>query len=281
MEEAPMALGRGAIRRKLRRALSTAPRKEADAVALAPDAATRLARRRALGFGALASLLAFIGRSAARAADALTLTIDADGVAYFNGKRNNFKDEENKGWLRVGAAWGVPGIYSEAGPVVVTSQSGIIWLPGNVVIKKADGANSLNAGGVPEKEAPLCNLDVSGTVKAQAIETAAGESFAQVRSTLTTLQNAIQSSLNNVVPIGAMMLCAGDSTRVDELKKQGWLFSGATVSETEYPDLSKAIGTSLRRPRPGYFWVPSPETQPELNLARLGLTWIIKAKLVP
>ena len=90
----------------------------------APDAATRLARRRALGFAALASLLAFIGRSAARAADALT--IDANGVAYFNGKRNYFKDEENKGWLRVGAAWGVPGIYSEAGPVVVTSQSGII-----------------------------------------------------------------------------------------------------------------------------------------------------------
>jgi hypothetical protein len=54
----------------------------------------RVARRRALGLGVLASLLAFIGRSAARAVDALT--IDADGVVYFNGKRNhNHLDDRN------------------------------------------------------------------------------------------------------------------------------------------------------------------------------------------
>jgi hypothetical protein len=48
-------------------------RSKTDAAELEPDAAGRIARRRALGLGALASLFTFIGRSAARAADALTI----------------------------------------------------------------------------------------------------------------------------------------------------------------------------------------------------------------
>jgi hypothetical protein len=50
--------------------------------------------------------------------------------------RNEFKDKENVGALRVGAAWGIPGIWSEEGDVIVGSQSGNIQLKGNV---KADG----------------------------------------------------------------------------------------------------------------------------------------------
>lgn len=49
----------------------------------------------------------------------------------FVGDRHFFTDAENKGALRVGAAWGVPGIYSETGDVVVGSQTGNIWLNGN------------------------------------------------------------------------------------------------------------------------------------------------------
>jgi hypothetical protein len=51
------------------------PRSKTDAE-LEPDAAGWIARRRALGLGALASLFAFIGRSAARAADALSIGPD-------------------------------------------------------------------------------------------------------------------------------------------------------------------------------------------------------------
>jgi hypothetical protein len=87
----------------------------------------RIARRRALGLGVLASLLAFIGHSAARATDALT--IDANGNAYFNGKRNYFKDEENKGWLRVGALYSVPGIFSQDQAVVVGAEGRTFGLP--------------------------------------------------------------------------------------------------------------------------------------------------------
>jgi hypothetical protein len=84
------------------------------------------------------------------------LTIDSNGVANFAGKRNNFSDQENAGKLRVGAAWGVPGIYSEQGPIVVGSQNGNIWLSGKVGI-----------GGV-DKKAPSQSLDVAGTVAADA-----------------------------------------------------------------------------------------------------------------
>jgi hypothetical protein len=48
------------------------------------------------------------------------------------GGRNLFKDSENKGSLRVGAAYGIPGIWSEEGDVIVGSQSGNIQLKGNV-----------------------------------------------------------------------------------------------------------------------------------------------------
>jgi hypothetical protein len=57
------------------------PRSKTNAAELEPDAAARLARRRALGLGALASLFAFIGRSAARATDALTIEPDGATIA--------------------------------------------------------------------------------------------------------------------------------------------------------------------------------------------------------
>jgi hypothetical protein len=44
--------------------------------------------------------------------------------------RNEFKDSEKKGALRVGAAYGIPGIWSEQGDVIVGSQSGNIQLSG-------------------------------------------------------------------------------------------------------------------------------------------------------
>jgi len=57
------------------------PQSETETAEREPDTAARLARRRALGLGALASLFAFIGRSTARAADALT--IDPDGATIY------------------------------------------------------------------------------------------------------------------------------------------------------------------------------------------------------
>jgi hypothetical protein len=114
-------------------------------------------RRDALGLGVVASLFALFARGAARAAD--RLVIGSDGVAWFTGRRNYFSDEENAGILRVGAALGVPGIYSNKGPVGIGSENGHIWLQGKVGI----GAN---------KKAPSQSLDVDGTIAATAITAA-------------------------------------------------------------------------------------------------------------
>lgn len=42
--------------------------------------------------------------------------------------RNYFRDAEGAADLRVGAAWGVPGIYSESGSVVVGAQNSYVYL---------------------------------------------------------------------------------------------------------------------------------------------------------
>jgi hypothetical protein len=55
--------------------------------------------------------------------------------------RNMFIDAEKAGLLRVGGAWGIPGIYSEKGDVVVGSQSGNII--GEVVYQKDDNPQTL------------------------------------------------------------------------------------------------------------------------------------------
>lgn len=109
-------------------------------------------RRDALGLGLVASLFALFGRRTARAADD-AVVIGADGVVSVKGRRNRFSDEENAGNLRVGAAWGVPGIYSEKGPVVIGGENGNIWLHGKVGI----GA---------DKKVPSQSLDVDGTIAA-------------------------------------------------------------------------------------------------------------------
>jgi hypothetical protein len=57
--------------------------------------------------------------------------LDVNNGSRFKGDRHFFTDLEGKGLLRVGAAWGVPGIYSEQGDVVVGSQTGNIWLNGH------------------------------------------------------------------------------------------------------------------------------------------------------
>jgi len=53
----------------------------------------------------------------------------------FTGGRHFFQDSENAGKLRVGAAWGIPGIYSESSNVVVGAAGGInLASQGSVVI---------------------------------------------------------------------------------------------------------------------------------------------------
>ena len=73
------------------------------------------------------------------------------------GGRNMFSDEEKAGNLRVGAAWGTPGIYSEKGDVVLGSQSNNVWLYGKVAISTQGDAGKRNQ---PE------TLYVDGGIKA-------------------------------------------------------------------------------------------------------------------
>ena len=68
-----------------------------------------------------------------------------------------FSDNEKAGDLRVGGAWGTPGIYSEKGDVVVGSLSKNVWLYGKVAISTEGDAQTRNQ---PE------TLYVNGTMKA-------------------------------------------------------------------------------------------------------------------
>lgn len=94
-------------------------------------------------------------------------------IQGFNG-RNFFQDEEKAGALRVGAAWGVPGIYSQKGDVVVGSESKKIWLNGAVRADSFSGMGAVPVGailmwsGAADKLPAgwvLCNGQKVGTVQ--------------------------------------------------------------------------------------------------------------------
>jgi hypothetical protein len=72
----------------------------------------------------------------------------ANNGSRFVGGRHYFKDEENKGSLRVGAAWGIPGIYSEQGDCVIGAQSGTVIVGGGnrMVVNKIE-TNEILIGG--------------------------------------------------------------------------------------------------------------------------------------
>jgi hypothetical protein len=107
-----------------------------------------------------------------------TMTIDAKETAVTavqiqgTSGRNTFMDTEKVGPLRVGAVWGVPGIYSEKGDVVVGSKTGIIKLPGQVMLggQSPDQSNLHVPGGVEALRI------VRGTVNDNGA-TVAGEGF--------------------------------------------------------------------------------------------------------
>ena len=71
-------------------------------------------------------------------------TLDQSVKIEGSGGRNMFSDNEKAGDLRVGAAWGTPGIYSEKGDVVVGSVSNNVWLYGKVAISKQGDAQKRN-----------------------------------------------------------------------------------------------------------------------------------------
>jgi hypothetical protein len=60
------------------------------------------------------------------------------GSNNFSGARNYFSDVENAGLLRVGSAWGMPGIYAESGRAVVGGANGVS-LQNNTVTVAANG----------------------------------------------------------------------------------------------------------------------------------------------
>ena len=78
------------------------------------------------------------------AAESLNVAVDQSVKIEGSGGRNLFSDSEKAGNLRVGGAWGTPGIYSEKGDVVVGSLSNNVWLYGKVAISKQGEAAKRN-----------------------------------------------------------------------------------------------------------------------------------------
>jgi hypothetical protein len=225
------------LRRRLPRSLSGQPRGEGQAAALEPDAAARIAGRRALGLGVLASLFAFIGRSAARAADALT--IDPNGKVNIDNLSVQKSlavagpmQIDGKNALEFGAD-----ITKEvsAGQIAYQKHSGdaldVVGAGTEVGNRKiamwAEGGARLTGG-----------LTATGTVKAQSFETNSGISLASV-----------QNAVNILIPVGTIMAYGGDTrnnTVVATLNSQGWLpCDGRAYSAQEYPELAKVIGSSF------------------------------------
>jgi hypothetical protein len=249
---------------RFRRAHSTPalalPKEEGNAVAPESDSRGRIAGRRALGLAALASLFALIGRSAARAADALT--IDPNGQVKID---NLSAKIQGNNTLEFGAD--VSGKQVDAGKIGYQTLT-----PGALdVVGAGTAANARKIKFWAEGGATFAgDVAAAGTVKAQSLETNAGISLA-----------AVQNAVNMLVPVGTIMAFGADTTKnataAAELKKQGWLrCDGATVPEKEYGDLFKVVGKSHGSPGPGYFAVPNLHSFQVLNLP--NVSWIIKAK---
>jgi len=133
------------------------PQNRTETAQLEPDAAGRIARRRALGLGALASLFAFIGRGTARAADALTIESDGATIAA---KKINFG-------TRFGALLALwePGYEFGIQPGTLYARSGknFAWYKGGTYLQE-----ELKPGGDGTTMMSLSdgNLAVSGNVTA-------------------------------------------------------------------------------------------------------------------
>jgi microcystin-dependent protein len=187
-----------------------------------------IARRQALGLGVLASLFALIGRRAARAADALTISPNGEVSMNSLAVAGPVKID-GKNALEFGA-----GIAKEvsAGQIAYQKHSGnaldLVGAGTEVSTRKismwAEGGATLTG-----------SLNVTGTVKAQSLETNSGVSLA-----------AIQNAVNLLIPIGTMMAYGGDTNNaniVTALKNQGWLpCNGDVYSAQDYPELARVIG---------------------------------------
>jgi hypothetical protein len=66
-------------------------------------------------------------------------TLQAEQGSNFNGGRHFFQDEEKAGRLRVGGAWGTPGIYAEDGKnLVLGGSSGNVMINSNAKMNNQD-----------------------------------------------------------------------------------------------------------------------------------------------
>ena len=73
------------------------------------------------------------------------LTVTAGST--FSGGRNYFEDQEAAGKLRVGAAWGVPGIYAEDGKNIVVGSAGTVQLGKTGKFATVDSAGNVSVAG--------------------------------------------------------------------------------------------------------------------------------------
>jgi hypothetical protein len=172
------------------------PRSKIDPAALEPDAAGRIARRRALGLGALASLFAFIGHSAARAADALT--IDPNGDVNI-GKLSVENSLSVAGRVQIGEVLYVPGNTNPK----VTSQGAYLGWNASGGVGETDFINNrgLGSGGfafvnTPPSGDPRATLmTISGDGNVEVAGNLVGKGDATLQKTLTITGNqAVQES---------------------------------------------------------------------------------------
>jgi hypothetical protein len=161
-------------------------KEEGNAVAPEPDSRARIACRRALGLGALASLFAFIGRGAARAADALT--IDPNGQVKIDSLSARIQGNNT---LEFGA--GIQGKESSAGKIGYQAF-------GEKNALDIAGAGS-DPGGDPKKQNRKIKLWAEGGTALTGDLTVAG--------TITG---------KGAVPPGAILMWSGDPTNLSP----GW-----------------------------------------------------------
>jgi len=192
------------------------PQSKTETAEREPDTAARLARRRALGLGALASLFAFIGRSTARAADALT--IEPDGATIY-AKYINFGN-------RFGALlrlWD-PGYEFGIQPATVYARSdkNFAWYKGGTYLQQelAPGGDGTTMMSLSDG-----NLAVSGNVTAGGQFVGKGTATLEKNVTVTgdaALSKTLTGSLltvtapgdpNNLNKVSHLRLIRGNSDK--------------------------------------------------------------------
>ncbi len=186
-----------------------------------------------------------------------SMTLTSDSGANITGRRTYIKDSENKGRVRVGAAWGIPGIYSEDTEDLVlgvadtksvhlgTSGSFASFKNGELTAKKLCINNTCI------NETDLLNISVADTKSAQLGTSDDSSKNGEINAKKICIGNTCinETDLINIsvaaksVNLGK----SGDSSKNGEINAKKICIGNTCINETDLINMKKEKTS-------GWFW---------------------------